>query len=43
MRTARITFTEIDTLGPSAWVDETEQPSDEGGLDTEVSLQFPGR
>lgn len=43
MRTARITYTEHDALGPTAWVDETEQPSDEGGLDTEVSLQFPGR
>lgn len=43
MRTARITYTETDALGASVWIDETEQPSDEGGLDTEVSLQFPGR
>lgn len=43
MRTARIAYTETDALGPSAWVDQTEQPSDEGGLETEVQLQFPGR
>lgn len=43
MRTARIVRTEDDVLGPAVWIDETEQPSDEGGLDTEVQLLFPGR